>query len=299
MEAFTNHQVFSYTMSGLMRNGMLCSEFFAPLKKLNLTVLKPFYGIISKAINPFTDGKATQRANTYTYRTPHYMMATTQKYLPGGFSDQQHIWNCLLSSDVCVFATHPSGELQEKGALSKSPGYWVGNGRNPHAVQFENRIMAIYHIPEKKAAFESSISRFTHAYFPFDKFDRTVLLDNRVFGKLGATYVALISATPLERVGVDELKQYGDKQFWICECSSSNVERFDEFIARCTSRAIHFDGDRLAYGNFVLNYKGVFTVNNAVQDTSYMRYDSEYCRAKRDTDCYVYEFNGERLEVRL
>jgi hypothetical protein len=299
MEAFTNHQVFAYTMSGLIRNGMLCSEFFAPLKLLNLTLLKPFYGVISRAMKPFTDGKATQRANTYTYRTPHYMMATAQEYLPGGFSDQQHIWNCLLSDDVCVFATHPSGELQEKGALSKSPGYWVGNGRNPHAVQFENRIIAIYHMPVKRAAFESSFNRFTHAYFPFDKFDRTVIASNGVFGKLGDTYVALLSATPFERMGADELKQYGDKQFWICECSSSNVENFDDFIARCTSCVIDFDGDNLTYGNLALTYRGDFTVDGVVQDTRYARYDSEYCRGERGADCYTFEFGGERLEVKL
>ena len=299
MEAFTNHQVFSYTMAGLSRNGMLCSEFFGPLKFFDLTLLKPFYKLISKVLNPFTNGKATQRANTYTYRTPYYMLATAQKYLPGGFSDQHHIWNCILSDDLCVFATHPSGELQNKGALSKSPGYWVGNGRNPHAMQHENRILAIYHMPEKKAHFEPQFHRFTHAYFPSGKFDETVVDACMIFGRLADAYVALISANPFIIAGDDELKQYGDKQFWICECSDAGVEKFDAFIKRIRSCRLKFDGAILEYENLTLQYKGGFYLEGIEQISQYKRYDSDYCRAERQAGKFCYELEGERLEVSI
>ena len=299
MEAFTNHEIFLYTMAGLSRNGMLCSEFFSPLKLFNLTLLKPFYGVISRMLNPFTNGKATQRANTYTYRTPYYMMATAQKYLPGGFSDQHHIWNCILSDDLCVFATHPSGELQGRGALSKSPGYWVGNGRNPHAMQHENRILAIYHMPDKKAFFEPQLHRFTHAYFPADKFDETIIDSNMAFGRLGDAYTVLISATPFVRAGNDELKQYGDKQYWICECSSIDVESFDVFIERIKSTPLIFTGNILRYGNLSLVFKDRFFVDDIEQPSQYDRYDSDYCHAKRIADRFIYSFNDESLEVRI
>jgi len=299
MEAFTNYQVFSYTMAGLSRNGMLCSEFFGPLKLFDLTLLKPFYGLISRVLNPFTNGKATQRANTYTYRTPYYMMATAQNYLPGGFSDQHHIWNCILSDDLCVFATHPSGELQGKGALSKSPGYWVGNGRNPHAMQHENRILAIYHIPEKKAFFEPQSHRFTHAYFPVDKFDETVIDKCIAFGRWGDAYVALISATPFVQHGNDELKQYGDKQFWICECSNGETESFSTFIERTRSCPLHFNGNVLKYGDLVLRYRNGFFVEGIKQPLKYKRYDSVYCHAERKAGKFVYKFNEEIVEVKI
>jgi len=278
---------------------MLCSEFFEPLKPFDLTALKPFYGQLSRVINPFTNGKATQRANTYTYRTPHYMLATAQKYLPGGFSDQHHIWNCILSDDLCVFTTHPSGVLQEKGALSKSPGYWVGNGRNPHAMQHENRVLAIYHIPDKKASFEPELHHFTHAYFPVGKFDETVLDPRIAFGRLGDAFVALIAATDFSVIDNEELKQYGDKQYWICECSSAEMEDFDGFVKRVKACPVKFEGDYLEYGNLALVYKGSFYLDGLEQTSQYKRYDSDYCRGERKADSYVYEFAGERLMVSL
>lgn len=297
MEAFSNHQVLPYTMAGLSRNNMLCSEFFAPMKMLDLTVLKPFYGVLSRALNPATDGKVTQRANTYTYRTPYTMLASAQAYQPGGFSDQQHIWSCVLSDDVCVFATHPSGELEEKGALSKSPGYWVGNGRNPHAAQWENTLLAIYHLPKKKAVFERGLYPFTHAYFPFEKFDEVRITPCFAFGRLGGAYVALVSATPFIRSGADELKQYGAKQFWLCVCSSEAEETFDEFTRRISAQKPCFDGEKLTFGNLELAYKKGFTVDGKRVDMQFKRYDSDYCVAERDADSFAYEFDGQRLEV--
>lgn len=299
MEAFTNHEVFKYTMKGLSVNNMLCSQFFAPLKHFNLTVLKPFYGIIAKVINPITNGKATQRANTYTYRTPHYMMATTQKYLPGGFTDQQHIWHVTLSHDVCVFATHPSGELQDTGALSKSPGYWVGNGRNPHAVQYKNQIMAIYHIPDKRAAFETGLYNFTHAYFPTGKFDLVVKDSNMIFGRLGDTFVSLVSASPLVQCGTDEFKQFGKKQFWACECSSADVETFEQFVGRIRMQPIDFDGDKLDWGWLSLKYKGDFYAKGWLQSMQYKRYDSDYCKAQRGADTFLYRLGDSSVEVKI
>lgn len=299
MEAWTNPQVFAYSMAGLKKNNMLCSQFFAPLKHLNLTVLKPFYKPIAKLLNPITNGKATQRANTYTYRTPNYLMATAQKYLPGGYTDQQHIWHVTLSHDVCVFATHPSGELQDTGALSKSPGYWVGNGRNPHAMQFENKTVAIYHLPNKKAPFESGLYNFTHAYFPIEKFDETIMDETIAFGRLGNTFVALVSATPYVLSGKDELKQYGKKQFWACECSDANAETFIEFVNRIRRRKTYFTGNVLQWGELLLNYKGNFYVNGQVQAEQYKRYESDYCTAERGEMSFTYTLGKSRHEVRI
>jgi len=321
MEAFTNHQIFRRTMKGLARNHMLVSEFFAPLKMLNLTVLKPFYGLLAKLINPVTNGKATQRANTYTYRTPHYLMATAQGYQPGGFSDQQHIWNCLLDHDICVFATLPSEELSKTGALSKSPGYWVGNSRNPHTAQHLNRILAIYHLPNKKAPFERGLCDYTHAYFPREEFDESWTLDisyektgmgegistrtggGIALGRVNDSFVALIAATPFSLAGseMDELKQYGKKQYWICECSSADVESFKDFAARIQKLAenILFDGDKLCYDNLELTFGGSFFVDGIRQNTQYKRYDSTYCIGDRLADEFTYTFGEKSLVVKI
>ncbi|MCL2526846.1 MAG: hypothetical protein FWE42_00405 [Defluviitaleaceae bacterium] len=301
MEAFTNHQIFRHTMKGIARNNMFASEFFAPLKMLNLTVLKPFYGLLAKIINPITNGKATQRANTYTYRTPHYLMATTQGYQPGGFSDQQHIWNCLINHDICVFATNPSGELNKTGALSKSPGYWVGNSRNPHAAQHLNRILAIYPLPNKKAPFEKGLYDYTHAYFPYGKFDEAYIGRRYAVGRAGDSYVALIGSGPLVQLGQDELAQCGRKQYWVCECSSAEAESFGVFMARIGKlvKEITFDGDTLQYSNLKLTFGGDFYVDGAKQNTQYKRYDSVYCVGERGGDGFVYGFGGEAYCIEM
>jgi hypothetical protein len=254
MEAWTNEKAFAYSMAGLRRNNMFSSEFSAPLTMFHLTALRPFYSLMAQTLRPVTNGKATQRADTYTYRTPHYLMATAQGYRVGDFSDQQHIWHVTLSHDVCVFATHPSGELEQRGALSKSPGYWVGNGRNPHAFQQENKILAIYHIPQTKALFEKHLFDYTHAYFPENLFDHAEIGERHAFGRVGDSYVALTAASPLTRRNADELIQYGKKQYWVCECSSADAETFDAFKARIHTTETNFTGNTLHYSGVELQY---------------------------------------------
>lgn len=298
MEAWTNHQVLANSMGGLRRYQMFSSEFFAPLKALDLTVLRPFYGALSKALKPITDGKATQRANTYTFRTPYYMLATAQKYLPGGFSDQQHIWSLILSDEVCVFTTHPSGELEEKGALSKSPGYWTGNARNPHACQHENVMLAIYRIPARKTTFEHSLAPFTHAYFPQRRFDECLLDEGIAFGRLGGAFVALLSLTPFVVAGDEELKQYGKTQAWVCECSDETAESFEGFVRRVRETALSAEGAVLRYGaRYSLAFGGGFYVDGRAVDTQYARYDSDYCKAPRASGGFTYRFGGDSLTI--
>jgi len=48
------------------------------------------------------------QANTYTYRTEHYMLSTVQDYNPGLRSNQIHTWQATLSGTAIVFTTHPA-----------------------------------------------------------------------------------------------------------------------------------------------------------------------------------------------
>jgi hypothetical protein len=164
-------------------------------------------------------------------------------------------------------------------------------------MQFENRILVIHHMPDKKAFLEPECHNFTHAWFPVDKFDEVEIGTKSAFGRLGAAYVALLSAGPLFRVGDSELKQFGAKQFWICECSSEDVETFASFAERVKSCPIKFDGTRLVYGNLSLVYNGAFRVDGTPQPTQYKRYDSAYCIGERGADNYIFKLDGESLAI--
>ena len=110
---------------------------------IDLSILKytGLLPVISCILRPFSDGVAIQRANTYTYKTKNYMLATAQNHHPGEFGDQQHIWSATLADNLCVFTTHPAPPFSDDGALSASPNYWVGNGINPHSAQDKNRSL--------------------------------------------------------------------------------------------------------------------------------------------------------------
>ncbi len=185
MEAFTNPEVIQETMTYIHKNQMLSNEFLNDFRWIDLSILRwtKLLPTISKQLNMVTDGVAIQRANTYTYRTDDYMMATAQAYHPGEFGDQQHIWTATIDGEVSIFTIHPAKPFSEKGALSNSPSYWVGNGRNPYSVQNENINMTLYKIGIQKGFMEDDLVQYTHAYFPENRMDQVVLDENYVFGR--------------------------------------------------------------------------------------------------------------------
>mgnify|MGYP006947039062 CR=1 FL=1 len=42
-----------------------------------------------------------------TFRTPQYQLSSIQRYHPGEFGDQQHLWHARLHGGVEVYGTHP------------------------------------------------------------------------------------------------------------------------------------------------------------------------------------------------
>jgi hypothetical protein len=141
--------------------------------------------------DPDPDSTALTQADVYTYRTPDYMLACVQSYRPGKLGMQQHVWQATLGGDapeekVVVFATHPGTE-----ELRGRPSYWTGNGVLPRTVQHKNVLLSFHWISPSQTTLW-----YTHAHFPWRRFDETAEENGWLFGRKGEGYVALRSLRP-------------------------------------------------------------------------------------------------------
>tara|TARA_R110002049_G_scaffold154534_8_gene319056 strand:+ start:644 stop:2608 length:1965 start_codon:yes stop_codon:yes gene_type:complete len=304
MEAFSNERVIDNTLAYMQRHDMLSNEFLHDFNTFNLTIMTEtgLLPVISRYLNPVTNGTAIQRANTYTFKTPDYMLASAQAYHPGTYGDQQHLWNALLSKDVSVFTTHPAKPLSDEGALSGSPGYWVGSGRLPHVVQDLNVVLNIYQIPEKKGFMEKSIQDYTHAHFPQERFDEVRLDGRYAFGRVGQTYSAFIARNPLYYAEgtTDDLIQPGRDTYWVFEAGSREADgAFEDFMARIKSNPVSYDDGKLTYKSaerlLELRFQGDFQIDGVVQDLEYPRFDSPYAQVQRKPDSMTIRYQGQSL----
>ena len=303
MEAFSNPEVVTNSVAYIRENNMLSNEFLHDFKMINFNFAR-YTGLlpsISRMLNPKTNGTAIQRANVYNYKTKDFMLVSSQKYHPGEFGDQHHIWNATIAKDLSIFTTHPASPLSAEGALSGSPGYWVGNGRNPHSAQNKNVVMSIYKIPEEKGFLEKNLTHFTHANFPSENMDTTLIDGNYAFGTKNNACFAFITKNELnyEEGSTNDLIQQGDDTFWIFEISTlENEGSFEEFIARIKKNNVSFENNILKYETnrkLELSYKGDFLVNGEIQETEFKRFSSPYSETPRKSNTIELSKNGHSL----
>jgi len=302
MEAFSNPEVITDTLKYIHKNKMISNEFMNDFNMTNLSILKytGLLPLISKIIRPVTNGTPIQRANTYTYKTEDFMLATSQKYHPGGFGDQQHIWAATISPDISIFTTHPASPLSDEGALSASPNYWVGNGRNPHSVQHENVNLTMYVVEGKTGFMEKALLEETHCYFPEHLMDEAEITESIAFGRKGNTLIAVLATGGIVQKG-DELIQKGRKTCWVTELSSTVNETFDAFKNRISLNSIKFaeTEKNLQYTSnnlqHSLSYKGDYQINNEKQVLDYGRFESPYSETKRKDSVIEIKHNGKAL----
>ncbi len=258
MESFTNPQTLANTMRAFRRFGMFRQEPFRALAYLRLTVLRVpgLYRLMSRLLQPQSNGVAIERANTCTYKTNAYLLATAQAYHPGSFGDQHHVWHAALSPTACVFTTHPATLPGESAPFGNSPGYWVGSGRLPHSAQHRTVNLTIYHLPAKSGSLSAKTLSFTHAWLPEREFDEVRRIESGLAARLGDAYLALLCAGPFEyreepgtggeatgaeseAGGRSEVLQTGHTTGWVCTVSSrSDGEAFAQFVARLESSRV-------------------------------------------------------------
>jgi hypothetical protein len=303
MEAFVNPTVVRNSLSHIRTNRMFSNDFIGDFKNLDFSLLRLFHlePFVIKATNPQYIGTAIQKGNTYTYKTKDYSIYTVQNYQPGNYADQHHVFGMNVKNQFSIFHCHPAVEPESK---IKSPNYWVGYGHLPHSVQDKNVNLSIYNIPGKKGMMEEELLNYTHAYFPENKFDTTLLVNNYIFGKKGETYCAFIGANRFKyRDGTrDDIIQNGKQVYWITEASSKNQDgSFENFINRIQNNKIEFDknGLELSYytndRRYELKFAAEFRIDGQIIDTNYHRFDSIYLKSDKKSEPLTIKINDKSL----
>ncbi|MBE2222377.1 MAG: hypothetical protein IAF02_12590 [Anaerolineae bacterium] len=257
-----------------------------------------------------------EEVNTYTYRTPDYMLSCAQDYRPGMGGDQHQIWQATLGADAVCFTTHPA---KVQGV---SPNYWAGSGQLPRAVQHKNVVICIYNLHRKPALNVPTKLFYTHAWFPKDQFDEVVEKQEWLFARKGDGYLALRSQRPFywktgnpedyhtDLIANDaedvnrELVAPGDSNIWICEMGRRDVDgEFGEFVERVATAVIQFNGVNVSYhspsqGRLEFGWKAPFTQNGQpIQVYGYPRYDNPYVQAEFAPDEIVVNAGDNYLKL--
>ena len=322
MEAFTNPEVIYNTVTYLHENKMFSNMFVNYFKIVNLKAIKhpAFLNMISRKLKPMPNGIAIQRSNLYCRQTPHYALASLQRYHPGGFGAQQMLNAANFGGKTVAFTAHPARHEESK-TVKAYPGYWAGYGRAPHSVQHEDVLLLLYRLPKRSGFLELyPVPQFTHTYLPEAFFAEVRLCGRYAFARAGEAFLALTGAGPLEykpfseisakafKNGMEErpgtrfdLIQQGREQYWIYELSDATRESFEEFIARVKLNRVSYDGASLSYESdgtrYETEYDGAFRVNGREISLNHKRFDNPYCAAERGAPEFLIEYNGRSLRM--
>lgn len=314
MEAFTTPQSIRITMDMLRRWGMQTNRFLQPLGSF-LRVPRALMPALVRILNPATQGVAIQRADVQTWRTDHYLLSSAQGYDPGGFGDQQHLWQAMLPGGVPVFATHPGAPMFDGAARNFSPGPWVGNGINPQVGQDRDVLIALHDLRHRRGLLERRRLRYSHLHWPTARFDEHRTGRHHAGGtwlvaRAGDGYVGVVTPRPVDpaaEAGSDAVVQPGDVTGWVVVMGSAAAEDFDAFADRICSLPLRFEpGSRLRRGHvattvddsdYELRWRGGLLRDGVRMDTDYPRLDTPFVRAERFPSRIVVEHDGHSLEL--
>jgi hypothetical protein len=180
-------------------------------------------------------------ANTYTWRTPEFMLSTVQDWRRGANAAQVHAWQATFGDDALVFTTHPMNPVQPPsewvGRDEGSPGYWTGTASMPRSAQLENVAIHLYSpaYPDGGVLGFFDYELATHAYFPRDRFDEVRKAGHWTVARKGRALVGLYSwrdtewqpypeselalVDPPFRRSFDLVAPGGPDNVWIVECA--------------------------------------------------------------------------------
>ncbi|MFC2090555.1 hypothetical protein ACFLT1_07225 [Bacteroidota bacterium] len=303
MEAFTNPEIIRNSLQHIRNCNMFSNDFVSDFKSMDFFLLNWLHlePTVARILNPQYNGVAIQRGNTYTYRTPDYMLYTVQSHEAGDYADQQHVFGMNIDDHFAIFHNHPAREKESKAS---SPNYWTGYGHFPHSVQDKNINLSIYKIPKRKGIMESALLDYTRAYFPANLFDEAFIDSTFVFGKKGDTYCAFIGSNEFSfrDDAEDDIIQEGKKVFWITEAGSASEDgSFEQFVSRIRGNEVYFNPRKLELtyisrgSTYEMEFGKDFRINGMVIDTEYDRFDSPYVSAQRKADKFEFTYNGKSL----
>lgn len=324
-ESFTNPEVIENTLKFLSRNKMFRNIFLNPFRFIDIKLLRLLRvpAFLSRKFNLMPNGVALQRGNVYCYRNAHYTLTTAIKHCVDMCGAQAHIWTANLAPDVAVYTTHPARDDESEKKHGASPGYWVGNGRQPMSVQHKNINITIYKIPNKKRLGEFHLADITHAYMPKEKFDEFNLEGNYVFVRKGKVLLAMIASGDLSyrpydayaatllcqhdglveklngiQLGneFDLVLQGGEYHCYVTELSDTDNETFEQFRKRIKSNKVSINFDKVTYiskkEEINVSYDGLFEVGGETQNTQYKRFESKYSLTERQAETITLSCGG-------
>ena len=221
--------------------------------------------------------------NIYTYRTPNYMLSSSQDYRKGYGGDQQHIWQATLGPEAVCFTTHPGGY-----GNTSPEGYWLGSGYLPRVAQVKNVLIAVYKIPRMGRILLSKNLRFTHAWFPKSKFDEVIEKNGWVCARYQDGFLALFSQNKYQWQEEGEEKDmelivHSRKNIWLIELGSKHhYQSFSNFVDSVSSSTLAFDKLSIQYtspsqGLLEFGWKRHLKQNGQVASLNdYPRYENPY-----------------------
>ncbi|HYD48014.1 MAG TPA: hypothetical protein VEB21_06695, partial [Terriglobales bacterium] len=216
---------------------------FAPLRPLTSDV--PFAQNVAISTARMLSFALLEQVNTYTHKTPDFMLSSALDYRKGSFASQVHSWQATFDANAIVFTTHPFRPPLQSLVWSEDTetgSYWTGEASMPRTAQHQNVAVHIY-APQYPPtnSFPATFfryERYTHAYFPQDHFDEVTQRPASsqgtwTFGRNDGGYVALYSYRPVEWISYDptlyatngmvlpfDLRANGGpNNVWVVECA--------------------------------------------------------------------------------
>jgi hypothetical protein len=250
MSALTVWQVLPIVWDVAYEYNLWESELFLPYKGIRDAVGSlEFAQLAAHTLAPAAAAGLLKEVDTYTFRTPDYMMSTAQDYRKGSRGAQYHSWQATFGTHAQVFTTHPG--TPPRATLDWSSdgdaGNWTGTASQPRSAQHENVAIHLYapqYQPLSGTAFDALTRSepYTHAFLPQDHFDEVVRDGHWTFARYRDGYLALYSWRLAEFVdhgaGVardgmvlpwDLIAAGGPDNVWIVECGRATD--WDSFAA--------------------------------------------------------------------
>jgi hypothetical protein len=238
MGALTTWQVVPMVFEVADRYDLWDTELFQPYTAIRDAVgTATFAQVAAAGLARAASAGLNKEVNTYTWRTPDYMLSTAQDYRKGSRGDQYHSWQATFDANAQVFTTHPGEPPRTNTTWSDDgePGSWTGTASQPRSAQYENVAIHLY-APQYQPmtgifAPLTHYEPYTHAYFPQDHFDEVVRDGHWTFGRFRDGYIALYSWRIAEFVDhgpsvptdgmtrpFDLVADGGPDDVWIVEC---------------------------------------------------------------------------------
>ncbi|MFV0413906.1 MAG: hypothetical protein ACK5L3_11705 [Oscillospiraceae bacterium] len=305
MEAFSNTVSANQTLDIFHAWNLKENDFLKNLQAMYIPVVRHLRltPLLIRLLNPVTQGIAIQRANTYTYRTPHYMLSSAQGYHPGQFGDQQHLWQATVGKGATVFSTHPGAAFFDDNARNFSPSYWVGNGINPHTCQHENVCLCLYNLNVRKGMLEKKRQWLSHAWLnPADFDEMEIQRSTLITARSGHGYIALFSLLPMEQKEEGDWVQCGKITAWAAVLGSEETHGgYGEFVEQVRQSRLVQKGKTLSFSvngrQYKLHYKQNFVVNGQVQKKEYSRLESPFGTVSREPKEYAISCQNSTLRL--